>query len=65
MYEKLFNQLDKIHSIAIKGPVNDEPLKGLYPEIVMKIASQNKCKRQALLKTAQSLAILSCDKGNK
>ena len=36
MYEKLFNQLDKIHSIAIKGPVNDEPLK-VISEIVEEI----------------------------
>lgn len=47
MYEKLFNQLDKIHSIAIKGPVNDEPLK-VISEVVAEICIAKKMLKESL-----------------
>ncbi|UTC78131.1 hypothetical protein E4O04_09010 [Treponema sp. OMZ 799] len=53
MYEKLFNQLDKIHSIAIKGNVEDNPLK-VISEIVFEI-----CVAKQMLK--ESLEVKDCD----
>ncbi|EMB47024.1 hypothetical protein [Treponema denticola] len=64
MYEKLFNQLDKIHSIAIKGPVKDEPLK-VISEIVAEIciAKQMLKETSTIKDCSNSCDSCTCDKG--